>query len=207
MNYRIIFLFLTFILLVTFSNALVPCLNDEYGLIYKTEKISELCKELEQETGVQTAIVIANFSEDIDSYALRLFDDNKIGEKGKDNGLLIVINPEDNNWIILVGYGLEGVLNDAKLGDIGRTYLEPSIDEGNYDDAVIDTFAVLGMIIIESGEFKKEKNFWKDNWPIILGVLILIFILILTKGKFIFMPNFGNGVFGGGRTGGGRGKR
>lgn len=207
MNYKIIFLFLTFILLINFSNALVPCLNDDYGLIYETSKISELCKELEDSTGIQSAIVITNFSEDIDSYALKLFDENNIGEKNKDNGFLILINPEDNNWIILVGYGLEVVLNDAKLANIGRTYLEPQIDEGNYNDAVIDTYAIIGMTLLESQEFKKEKKFWKDNWPIILGIIILILIIILTKGKIFFIPIFNNRGFGGGRTGGARGKK
>lgn len=213
-KFKIFFSISIFIIIFLFTIALsyanrysiVPCLNDEYGLVYETAKISELCVELEKETGVQSAIVIANFSEDIDSYALRLFDENKIGEKNSDTGLLIVINPENDDWIILVGYGLEGVLNDAKLASIGRAYLEPQINEGNYNDAIIDTFAILAVTIYDSKEFEKEKNFWRDNWKIILGVLILILILIITKGKILLMPNI-RGGFGGGRTGGGRARR
>ncbi|GIU69331.1 MAG: hypothetical protein KatS3mg002_0567 [Candidatus Woesearchaeota archaeon] len=206
MKFEIFFSIIVFILVMHSVNALVPCLNDEYGLVYETVKISELCSELERETGVQTAIVLTNFSEDIDSYAIRLFDENKIGEKNKDNGILIVVNIQNNEWIILVGYGLEGVLNDAKLAEIGRTYLEPQIDEENYNDGIIDTFAILAYTIYDSGEFKKEKNFWKDNRHIILAIVILIFLLIITKGKTFFLPSINKG-FGGGRTGGGRGKR
>lgn len=205
MKFRIFFSILIFLSIIISVNALVPCLNDEQGLVYETTKISQLCKELEQETGVQTAIILTNFSEDIDSYAIKLFDENKIGEKNKDTGMLIVVNTQNNDWIILVGYGLEGLLNDAKLADIGRTYLEPQIDEENYNDGIIDTFAILGMTIIDSGEFKKEKNFWKDNWHILLAILILIILLIITKGKIFFLPSINKG-FGGGRTGGGRGK-
>lgn len=205
-------LIILFFLLAVYVHAEVPtlntCLNDFSGVINIEEQsvIKNQCDMLYSETGVEVAVLLTNFSEEIDSYAIDVFEKNQIGEKNKDTGMLILVNTQDNDWIILVGYGLEGVLNDAKLANVGRAYLEPAIDEGNYGEGVYQTLGILGALIYESGEFKKEKNFWKDNWHILLAILILIILLIITKGRIFFLPNIIKG-FGGGRTGGGRGKR
>lgn len=185
-----------------------PCLNDisEVTGFEEQSLIKSQCDMLYSETGVEVAILLANFSEEIDTYAIDVFEKNQIGEQGKDTGMLILVNTQDNNWIILVGYGLEGVLNDAKLANIGRSYLEPAIDGGNYGEGVYQTLGILGALIYDSREFKKEKNFWKENQHILLAVFILILLLIITKGKIFFLPSISKG-FGGGKTGGGRGKR
>lgn len=187
---------------------LKPYVNDYYGVL-DTEYISKIngvCEELEQSTGAEMVVLVNNFSENIDEYSINIFDENKIGKKGIDNGILIVVNPETNDWIILVGYGLEGVLNDAKLADIGRTYLEPYIDSGDYGEGIYYTTGILGTTIYDSGEFQKKNNFFKDKWPILAAIIILLLVFIITRGKIFFLPGIEKD-FGGGRTGGGRGKR
>ena len=53
-------------------------------------------------------------------YANQLEDKWKMGKKGSDKGALVLLAVDDHKYRIDVGYGLEGILNDAKVGDIGR---------------------------------------------------------------------------------------
>src|SRR5215472_2504979 len=75
---------------------------------------------------------------DIESYANNVFHTWKLGQKGKDNGVLIVVVPNDRKMRIEVGYGLEGTLPDGAAGQIIRTWMTPAFKAGNYDKGVED---------------------------------------------------------------------
>ena len=83
--------------------------------------LSGLFESVEKQTSAEMAVVAVKSleGEDIGSYALSLAH-NKLGKKDKDNGLLILISLDDRKYRIEVGYGLEGILNDAKVGRIAR---------------------------------------------------------------------------------------
>jgi uncharacterized protein len=71
----------------------------------------------------------------IEQFATALEDKWKVGEKGTDRGLLLIVSLNPRKYRIEVGYGLEGILNDAKVGDIGRD-MQPYLHNGNYDQAL-----------------------------------------------------------------------
>ena len=70
--------------------------------------------------------------EPIEDYAERVFEAWKLGQKGKDNGVLVVVVPDDRKMRIEVGYGLEGTLTDAAAGRIIRNVMAPAFKQGDY---------------------------------------------------------------------------
>jgi uncharacterized protein len=80
---------------------------------------------------------------DIESYANNVFHTWKLGQKGKDNGVLLLVVPNDRKMRIEVGYGLEGTLPDGAAGEIIRTWMTPAFKAGNYDKGVEDGVAAI----------------------------------------------------------------
>jgi uncharacterized protein len=87
------------------------------------ERLTATLKGHEQKTTNQIVVLtvptIGNDS--IEDYASRVFAEWKLGQKGKDNGVLVVVVPQDRKMRIEVGYGLEGTLTDAMSSRIIRT--------------------------------------------------------------------------------------
>src|SRR5208282_5282256 len=81
-----------------------------------------MCTELEQRTGAQMAIVTVKSldGEQIEQYASDLFKQLGIGQKKQDNGVMLLVAPNERKYWTEVGYGLEPVINDARAGDAGR---------------------------------------------------------------------------------------
>ena len=73
--------------------------------------------------------------QDIDQWTTALEDHWKVGPKSTDKGILMVFAIQDHKRRIEVGYGLEGILNDAKVGDIGRSMV-PQLQQGQYGPAI-----------------------------------------------------------------------
>jgi uncharacterized protein len=82
-------------------------------------------------------------SQSIEEYATKVFESWKPGQKGKDNGVLVVVVPQDRKMRIEVGYGLEGRLTDGTAGQIIRTWMTPAFKAGNYDKGVEDGVAAI----------------------------------------------------------------
>ncbi len=97
--------------------------------------ISESLKAHEQKTGNQIAVLTIPSleGEGIEEYAVAVFNSWKLGQKGKDNGILVVVAPNDRRMRIEVGYGLEGTLPDGLAGSIIRNIMTPQFKEGNYN--------------------------------------------------------------------------
>jgi uncharacterized protein len=114
-----------------------------------TEK---LLTELAQKTGAQVAVVTLKSLEggQIDDFATRLFEHWKIGQKGKDNGILLLGATQEgrgNRLRIEVGYGLEGILPDAAAGRILDTFVVPGWNQGQYGPALANGAAALAQRI------------------------------------------------------------
>jgi uncharacterized protein len=90
---------------------------------------------LEKATGAQ--IVVATVSslegKDIESYATELFRSWGIGDKEKNNGLLILLAPNERKIRVEVGYGLEGKINDAKAGRFIDDYAKDDLKNNDFD--------------------------------------------------------------------------
>jgi uncharacterized protein len=101
----------------------------------KTE-LEDLCREVHDKTKAQVFFVTVKTldGEAVETFANELFAKWKIGEKKTDRGVLLVLAIAEHKRWIEVGYGLEGILNDAKVGDIGREMV-PELKAAKYDDA------------------------------------------------------------------------
>ncbi len=85
-------------------------------------RLDALCAEVEQKTGAQMAIVTVQSLEGdgVENYAVDLFKQLGVGSKKDNRGVLLLVAPNERRYRIEVGYGLEPVINDARVGDAGR---------------------------------------------------------------------------------------
>jgi uncharacterized protein len=112
-------------------------------------------QELEQKTTAQVVVLTVQSldGEPIEDFSLSVAHDRwKLGQKGKDNGVLLVVAYKDRKYRFEVGYGLEGVLPDSLVGSIGRTYLVPNFRKGDYSQGIFTaTLAVVNQIASNAG--------------------------------------------------------
>lgn len=101
-------------------------------------RLAETLRRHEQKTGNQIAVLTVPtiHGESIEEYAVRVFEQWKLGEKGKDNGVLVVVVPQDRRMRIEVGYGLEGMLTDAHASRIIRNLMTPRFRKGDFSGGI-----------------------------------------------------------------------
>lgn len=94
---------------------------------------------MEQRTGVQTLVVAVKQIDggDCFEFAYQLGEKNGVGEKGKDNGLVVLLVTEERCIQFATGYGLEGVLPDAVCKQIQVRYMNKYLGEGNWDAGML----------------------------------------------------------------------
>ena len=114
-------------------------------------QLEALGTELEQKTGAQMAIVTVKSldGQEIQPYANDLFQHLGVGKKKEDNGVMLLVAPNDRKYWTEVGYGLEPVINDARAGDAGRLMV-PYFRQGNYSAGVTAAAWQLANYIAES---------------------------------------------------------
>jgi uncharacterized protein len=110
-------------------------------------KLIRFLTELEQKTSAQVAVLTINSldGESLERFSLHIAHDRwKLGQKGKDNGALLLVSLGDKKYRFEIGYGLEGILPDSLVGSIGRQFLVPYFRKGDYGSGV--TLAVLAVV-------------------------------------------------------------
>jgi len=115
---------------------------DEAGILSDAtrDRLRALSKAHEDRTTDQLVVLTLPTldGESIEDYAVRVFEAWKLGQKGKDNGVLVVVVPNDRRMRIEVGYGLEGDLPDAAAARIIRERMTPRFKAGDFDGGVLD---------------------------------------------------------------------
>jgi uncharacterized protein len=110
---------------------------DQAGILSKQarERLAAMLQAHERATGNQIVVLSSPTlgGESVEDYTVRVFEEWKLGSRDKDNGVLIVVVPQDRRMRIEVGYGLEGTLADATASRIIRDLMTPRFREGNYD--------------------------------------------------------------------------
>ncbi|OGX23738.1 MAG: hypothetical protein A2787_00655 [Omnitrophica WOR_2 bacterium RIFCSPHIGHO2_01_FULL_48_9] len=184
--------------------------NDYAGLIDPSDRtvITDSLRELEEKTTAQVAVVTVKTTqpETIQQFSVRLFDRWKIGQKGKDNGVLVAVAVEDREAWITTGYGLEGALPDVICSKIVRDIMIPDFRNGRYSDGIRKGLgAVIGLIAKEYNVTvtgQQDYSFEKTDDQELLYVYIVFFIILL----FLIFFNKSNGLFWYGSSGGYGGK-
>jgi uncharacterized protein len=156
--------------------------------------------------------------ENIDDFTSQLEEKWKVGPKGSDKGILMVISVGDNKDRIEVGYGLEGILNDAKVGDIRRS-MNPLWEQGQRGAAVqygvqqiANVIAADAGVTIDAPQqqdapvYHRQVVHHRTNW---IGIVVFVIVLLFLfrgggggggRGWFWFL--LGSMMGGGGRGGG-----
>ena len=178
-------------------------LNDFTGTISPADAsaINELCAQIEANKSAQIVVLIVNTTSpyEIADYSVQTAEQNGIGKAKVDNGILMVIATGDRAWRVDVGYGLEGDLPDGKVGDIGRNYLVPALQSGNYSQGILDTISQMGMAIGALPPQAASSNY--STFTIIVVVLFFILMFIIIRAMSA-ASNGGKGGVGGGIVGG-----
>ena len=170
-----------------------PCLvNDFTNLLNQQEQtmLEQKLRSYHDTTSTQIYVVtIADLGGyDIADYAFKLGDKWGIGQKGKDNGVLILIKPkfgyERGEIFIATGYGLEGAIPDAYSKSVITNYIEPAFREGQYYKGLDDASTIL--IQMASGEFtadnQNEDSFFVEGLIIALIIALLMYLLSKKSG-------------------------
>lgn len=187
------------------------------------EKLNLLAGEVEQKTGAQTAVVTVKSLNDqpIEEYAVDLYKLWGIGGKKDDRGVLILLAPNDRKYRVEVGYGLEPILNDAKVGTFGREMV-PELRANDYNGALtLLTGRVAKTIADDAGvqltgmpnlPARRQKDDRLSPFLVFLFILFIFFILSRRGrrrggwiGPMIFPGGGGWSGGGGGWSGGGFG--
>lgn len=157
--------------------------NDFANIFSSEEKarLESMLAEIERNTTVEIAIATVKNLEGlgIEDYSLQLAESWGIGKKSKDNGLLILVALEERKYRFEVGYGLEGVLNDARVGRIGREILVPSFKQGKYGSGLVMAVEEIMHILEGKEEAVAEKPVVPIHfgWIFIADFVFLIFWL------------------------------
>jgi len=104
----------------------------------RREQIEQRLAALEQRKGAQVAVLLvpSTAPEPIEAYATRVFDAWKLGRKGVDDGVLVVVAKNDRRTRIEVGYGLEGAIPDAAAKRVMHDYMSPKFAAGDFAGGV-----------------------------------------------------------------------
>jgi uncharacterized protein len=198
--------------------------NDFAGVLSPSTKqsVEDLCTQVDRQAHAQIAVVTVKTidgDQSIEEFATALEDKWKVGAKGTDRGVLMLLVMTPRRGRIEVGYGLEGILNDAKVGDIGRSMV-PSAQQGDYNTAVpLGVRQIAQIIATDAGvtltqpvhQYHREQEVVHVSpLQLLLGggaILLILFFLVKTGNTgliFFLLGNLMGGGFGGGRGDGRR---
>jgi uncharacterized protein len=195
-------------------------------------RIDRIASQLDHsQANAQLAVVTVRSleGEDAADYASQLEDKWHMGKKGSDRGVLVLLAVNDHKRRIDVGYGLEGILPDGKVGDIGREMV-PMLRANDYDGAVTGAVSEIAQVIAADAHVSLQDE--EQGAPVPhsarrvrrgfpLGGIIFLIIILVFFGGFRFLaflfgwnlltggyrggPFSGGGGWGGGGFGGGGG--
>jgi uncharacterized protein len=111
-------------------------------------EITAYLQSVEESTGAQIAVltVPALDGEVLEDYSIRVVDQWGLGAADRDNGVLLLVAAAEKKIRLEVGYGLEGVLTDAKSGLIIREIMQPHFQRGNFDRGILEAVQVIGSV-------------------------------------------------------------
>jgi uncharacterized protein len=150
--------------------------------------------DLEAKSGIQlvVATVASLDGEEIEPYANALFRSWKLGEKTKNNGVLLLVAPNQRKVRIEVGYGLEGTLTDALSKVVITNAIAPRFKAGDFGDGVsrgVDD--IITVLTTDSSEWQQRPSLRLDNQQSFdLGDMILIALLIGLVTLLVVSPGF-----------------
>jgi uncharacterized protein len=159
--------------------------NDYAGLLTSTteRQLETALRDLEATDSTQIVVLTLESleGENLEDFSMRVAESWQIGQKGLDNGALLIISIKDRKIRIEVGYGLEGTLTDLMAGRIIRNVIVPQFKSGRFDQGVTD--GIQSMIQVMRGEFKATEKVlppasrpkpWHGN---VYSIIVFLFLV------------------------------
>ncbi len=195
------------------QQAAIPSLTspaiDTTGTLTAAQKqqIEQQALALQQRKGSQLQVLMVPTTqpETIEQYAVRAFEQYKIGRKGVDDAVLLVVAKDDRKVKIEVGYGLEGAIPDITAGRVIQEYLAPKFRAGDYGGGLIDATAVLAKLIDDEPlpePMAEHRGNGGDGGNWVFALFAAFIVANLVRGVFRRAPAGIRGVLTGGAAGG-----
>jgi len=195
--------------------------NDEAGILNKQEELEleSLLRVIKEQTSAEMVLVIVKNLQGlaIEDYSMRLAEKWKVGKADRDNGVILLVSTGDRKIRLEVGYGLEGILTDARSSYIINENILPSFRKNDYFGGIKAGIVSAGGLISgeyeitneDMTEYQKRLDERTDSGGFPFGIVIFILFLILSRrrGGGLFTALFlgsmlgGRGGFGGGSGG------
>lgn len=171
------------------------------------QKLEAQALALQQRKGsqLQVLVVPTTMPEDIAQYAVRAFEQWKIGRKGVDDGVLLVVAKDDRRVRIEVGYGLEGAIPDATSARVIQEYLVPKFRANDYAGGITDATGALVKLIdgeplpAPMTDHRAERRGGGSGWLVALFVAFIV--AQVARGIFRGVPSLLRGLLGGAAAG------
>jgi uncharacterized protein len=174
---------------------------DQAGIIPADTKAAIEVKlaDLEAKSGIQlvVATVPSLQGEELEPFANALFRAWQLGEKTKNNGVLLLVAPNEKRVRIEVGYGLEGTLTDALSKVIITNAIAPRFKAGQFGDGIargVDD--IITVLTTDASEWQQKPALRLDTtpedqlgWVFLVGGIVLVILLIVSPGFRWFFFN------------------
>jgi uncharacterized protein len=225
---RLKFLVAAFLLIIAVTHfafsqtvpSLTQFVTDEAGVLSPEQQgmLDVRLKAYQDTTSNQIVVLVVNSvpGADVFSYSMSVAEKNKVGQKGKDNGIIFLVDIGDHKTWFQVGYGLEGVVTDAYASYISNQIVIPEFKSGDYYNGIDHGITALASLI--AGTFQADVNKRENSRPLdrinplfFLFLIVPIFRMLFWSRRYSassrgirssgwFFPPFGG--FGGGGGGG-----
>jgi len=190
---KLFFLLLIFFSLNAFADDIPgysSYVNDYAGVITEKDKASmeSVAKEVEDKTGAQIAVLtvksMAPYAS-IEDFGMAVAEKWKVGQKDKDTGIIIILAMEERKVRIEVGYGLEGIFNDARAGRILDNTILPYFRGGDFSAGlrrgmfkIADTIGTEMDVELDE-RAKMQDNSFTESLCLLLFFIIFVSIFVL----------------------------
>ncbi len=185
-------------------------------------RMDQYLRQLKEKTTAQVAVLTIPSlqGQSIEDFSITVAHDKwQLGQKGKDNGVLLVVAVKERKYRIEVGYGLEGLLPDSLVGSIGRQYLVPYFRKGDYSSGIYAAVAVIANKIaaeagvqiddlppvVKTSPAEKKRPAAGPFSKIVSLLIFLVLFVIFIRNPRSFLVLLLLSSMGGGRWGGGGG--
>jgi len=209
--------------------------NDFAGVLdpATVEGLTRLCTEVDQKAKAQIAVVTIKTLEGdaVEDFANHLFQKWGVGYKGTDRGVMVLLAVGDHKYWTEVGYGLEPILPDGKVGGFGRDMV-PLLRQGDYNGAVLQMLSQIAEVIAQDSHVSLDslarsrvaappgRKGQGQQLHLTAGQIIVLLIILIVAAPILLrllgpwfllslltggMGRGGSGGWGGGGFGGGGG--
>jgi uncharacterized protein len=184
-------------------------------------RMDKLARALWDKT--QTALVVATFrdvgGESPRIFANKLYEAWGIGKSGEDKGILLLVAVKERQVTFETGYGVEGILPDAKMGDILDQYVVPFLRRDEYGEGLLNGMAAVAQVVAQNAGVRLDLDRYAPGAGVqpkargVIGLLPFLFFVLLIilglvgrgRGRGLFPFFFFPWIFMGGGRGPGIG--